>query len=154
MHILFCQHFWAELSHLFWTFLSGTFFQVGGGGMHVHPVDSPFSALRKLFQLKFCKCHKRAMKIYPRFYGGNAVLKAMFQEFNAIVKRKDIEIIEVQCTVERKQGMRNVASKRVLTKIESTSILLKQPLNSHQIQKLKKLSIPVDSPLSPSRKLL
>ena len=94
------------------------------------------------------------MKIDPRFYGGNEVLKAMFQEFNAIVKRKDIEIIEVQFTVERKQGMRNVASKRVLTKIESTSILLKQPLSSHQIQKLKKLSIPVDSPLLLSRKLL
>ena len=25
MHILFCRHIWAELSLLFWTFLSGTF---------------------------------------------------------------------------------------------------------------------------------
>ena len=29
MYILFCRHIWAELSFLFWTFLSGTFFQVG-----------------------------------------------------------------------------------------------------------------------------
>ena len=32
MHILFCRHIWAELSLLFWTFLSGTFFPGGGGG--------------------------------------------------------------------------------------------------------------------------
>ena len=32
MHILFCRHVWAELSLLFWTFLSGTFFPGGGGG--------------------------------------------------------------------------------------------------------------------------
>ena len=40
VHILFCRHVWAELSLLFWTFLSGTFFpgEGGGGGMHVHPV--------------------------------------------------------------------------------------------------------------------
>ena len=31
MPILFCRHIWAELSLLFWTFLSGTFSQVGGG---------------------------------------------------------------------------------------------------------------------------
>ena len=31
MHILFCRHIWAELSLLFWTFLSGTFFPGGGG---------------------------------------------------------------------------------------------------------------------------
>ena len=28
----FCRHIWAELSLLFWTFLSGTFFPGGGGG--------------------------------------------------------------------------------------------------------------------------
>ena len=39
VHILFCRHIWAELSLLYWKFLSGTFFQVGrGGGLHVHPV--------------------------------------------------------------------------------------------------------------------
>ena len=32
MHILLCRHIWAELSILFWTFLSGTFFPGGGGG--------------------------------------------------------------------------------------------------------------------------
>ena len=32
VHILFCRHIWAELSLLFWTFLSGTFFPGGGGG--------------------------------------------------------------------------------------------------------------------------
>ena len=32
MHILFCRHIWAELSLLFWTFLSGTFFPGGGRG--------------------------------------------------------------------------------------------------------------------------
>ena len=32
MHILFCRHIWAELSLLYWTFLSGTFFPGGGGG--------------------------------------------------------------------------------------------------------------------------
>ena len=44
MHILFCRHIWAELSLLFWTFLSGTFFPGvcgGGGGVHVHPVHPP-----------------------------------------------------------------------------------------------------------------
>ena len=30
-HILFCRHIWAELSFLFWTFLSGFFFSGGGG---------------------------------------------------------------------------------------------------------------------------
>ena len=40
MHILFCRRIWAELSHLFWTFLCGTFFP-GGGGVHVHPVHPP-----------------------------------------------------------------------------------------------------------------
>ena len=39
VHILFCRHIWAELSLLFWTFLSGTFFP--GGGVHVHPVHPP-----------------------------------------------------------------------------------------------------------------
>ena len=39
VHILFCRYFWAELYLLFWTFLSGTFFQVGG--VHVHPVQPP-----------------------------------------------------------------------------------------------------------------
>ena len=29
---LFWRHIWAEITLLFWTFLSGTFFQVGGGG--------------------------------------------------------------------------------------------------------------------------
>ena len=28
--IIFCQHIWGELSFLFWTFLSGTFFRCGG----------------------------------------------------------------------------------------------------------------------------
>ena len=32
VHIFFCRHIWAELSLLFWTFLSGTFFPGGGGG--------------------------------------------------------------------------------------------------------------------------
>ena len=32
LHIIFCRHIWAELSRLFWTFLSGTFFPGGGGG--------------------------------------------------------------------------------------------------------------------------
>ena len=32
MHILFCRQIWAELSVLFWTFLSGTFFPRWGGG--------------------------------------------------------------------------------------------------------------------------
>ena len=32
VHILFCRHIWAELSLLFWTFLSGTFSPGGGGG--------------------------------------------------------------------------------------------------------------------------
>ena len=32
VHILFCRHIWAELSLLFWTFLSGTFFPGGWGG--------------------------------------------------------------------------------------------------------------------------
>ena len=44
MHILFCRYLGAELYLLFWTFLSGTFFLVGGGGglgVHVHPVHSP-----------------------------------------------------------------------------------------------------------------
>ena len=43
MHILFCRHIWAELSLLFWTFLSGTFVLGGGGGggVHVHPVHPP-----------------------------------------------------------------------------------------------------------------
>ena len=39
LHILFGQDIWAELSLLFWTFLSGTFFPVGG--VHVHPVHPP-----------------------------------------------------------------------------------------------------------------
>ena len=30
-YILFCRHNWAELSFLFWTFLSGTIFSSGGG---------------------------------------------------------------------------------------------------------------------------
>ena len=30
VHIPFCRPIWAELSFLFWTFLSGTFFQAGG----------------------------------------------------------------------------------------------------------------------------
>ena len=33
VHILFCRHIWAELSLLSWTFLSGTFFPSGGGGV-------------------------------------------------------------------------------------------------------------------------
>ena len=40
MHIRFCRHIWAELSLLFLTFLSGTFFPRWGGGggeVHVHP---------------------------------------------------------------------------------------------------------------------
>ena len=32
VHILFCRYFWVELYLFFWTFPSGTFFQVGGGG--------------------------------------------------------------------------------------------------------------------------
>ena len=32
VHIHFCRHIWVELSLLFWTFLSGTFFPGGGGG--------------------------------------------------------------------------------------------------------------------------
>ena len=31
MCILFCLHIWAELPFLFWTFMSGAFFQVGRG---------------------------------------------------------------------------------------------------------------------------
>ena len=31
-YILFCRHIWAELSFLFWKFLSGTFFSGGGVG--------------------------------------------------------------------------------------------------------------------------
>ena len=38
LHIIFCRHIWAEISRLFWTFLSGTFFPGLGGGVHVHPV--------------------------------------------------------------------------------------------------------------------
>ena len=37
VHILFCRHIWAELSHLFWTFLSETFSQVRGGGCTCTP---------------------------------------------------------------------------------------------------------------------
>ena len=32
LHILFCRHIWAELSRLFWTFLSRTFLPGWGGG--------------------------------------------------------------------------------------------------------------------------
>ena len=45
MLILFCRYIWAELSLLFWTFLSETLFPGGGGGegrrVHVHPVHPP-----------------------------------------------------------------------------------------------------------------
>ena len=44
MHILFCRYIWAELSLLFWEFLSGTFFPGGGGGgggVQVYPVHPP-----------------------------------------------------------------------------------------------------------------
>ena len=38
----FCRHIWAELSFLFWTFLSAELFPGGGGGgVHVHPVHPP-----------------------------------------------------------------------------------------------------------------
>ena len=37
----FCRYIWAERSLLFWTFLSGTIFAGGGGGVHVHPVHPP-----------------------------------------------------------------------------------------------------------------
>ena len=36
----FCLHVWVELSFLFWTFMSRTFLQVGGG-VHMHPVYPP-----------------------------------------------------------------------------------------------------------------
>ena len=39
VHILFADIIWAELSLLFWTFLSRTFFL--GGGVHLHPVHPP-----------------------------------------------------------------------------------------------------------------
>ena len=45
--ILFCRHIWAELSFLCWTFLSRTFFQVGGGGVHVHPPPTCVRACRR-----------------------------------------------------------------------------------------------------------
>ena len=54
VHIPFIRHIWAELSLLFWTFLSGTFFP--GGRVHVHPVHPPLRTRLKLFFcLNLCK---------------------------------------------------------------------------------------------------
>ena len=56
VHILLCRHIWAELSLLFWTFLSGKFFPDtwgGGGGrgrVHVHPVHPLRTRLCFLFR--------------------------------------------------------------------------------------------------------
>ena len=47
VHIIFCRHIWAELSLLFWTFLSGTFFPgvcvcvSGGGGGSARAPSAP-----------------------------------------------------------------------------------------------------------------
>ena len=40
VHIHFCRHIWAELSLLFWTFLSGTFFP-GEGGVGARSPSAP-----------------------------------------------------------------------------------------------------------------
>ena len=56
VHVLFCRHIWAELSLLFWIFLSGTFFQVAGG-VHVHPVHSPW--VRAWYGKKWLRFSKR-----------------------------------------------------------------------------------------------
>ena len=41
VNILFCRHIWGELSLLFWTFLSGTFFPAGGGGGGARAPSAP-----------------------------------------------------------------------------------------------------------------
>ena len=41
VHILFCRHIWAELSLLFWTFLSGTFSPGGGGDARAPSAPPP-----------------------------------------------------------------------------------------------------------------
>ena len=41
VHILSCQYIWAEISLLFWTFLSGTCFPCGGGGAPPPPAYAP-----------------------------------------------------------------------------------------------------------------
>ena len=41
VHILFCRDIWAELSLLFWTFLSGTFFPGWGGGGGARAPSAP-----------------------------------------------------------------------------------------------------------------
>ena len=51
VHIPFCQHIWAEISLLFWTFLSGTFFP---GGECTCTQCTPPAYAPEIYTLDYC----------------------------------------------------------------------------------------------------
>ena len=66
MHILFCQHIWAELSLLFWTFLSGTFFPGGGGGGARAPSAPPWRTRLECIHITSCSSPEMSGSVFNR----------------------------------------------------------------------------------------
>ena len=66
VHILFCRYIWAELSLLFWTFLSGTFFPWWGGARA--PSKPPPPPRTRLNNLKIYMSRSFPILPHTRFF--------------------------------------------------------------------------------------